>query len=510
MARLLTVCIITILTTIPVFAQSVDTAWTRRYNGSGDYFDEANDMAIDKAGNAYVTGVSSGNGTGFDYSTIKYDSEGNEVWVKTYDNGSDYAFAVAADNWGNVSVAGRSDGAGTYEDYVTIKYTPEGDTAWLRRYNRSGYSKDYAFDVAVDATGMVYVTGYTELNASNEDYLTMKYYPFFGDTAWVRTYDGKANYLDEAFAITVDDSGNVYVTGQSYGNGTYWDYLTIKYYSNGDTAWTRRYDGPAHYWDWAIAIATDDYGNVYVTGGSYGVGSNFDYVTIKYYPNGDAAWIRTYDGPGNYVDMAYTISVDNNGNVYVSGGSYGIGSGLDYLTIRYRPNGDVAWVRRYDGPGHGEDVTNALALDVLANVYVTGGSSDSASLSSDYCTIKYDSSGNELWLKRYNGPGDGYDVAHAISVDGSGNVYVTGGSAGSGTDVDYLTIKYVQFLCGDANADGKVSLPDIVFVVSYLFKHGRPPEPMQCGDANNDGKVTIADIVYLVAYLFKFGPPPIC
>jgi len=53
-------------------------------------------------------------------------------------------------------------------------------------------------------------------------------------------------------------------------------------------------------------------------------------------------------------------------------------------------------------------------------------------------------------------------------------------------------------------------LPDIVFVVSYLFKHGRPPEPMQCGDANNDGKVTIADIVYLVAYLFKFGPPPIC
>ncbi|MCJ7458792.1 MAG: dockerin type I repeat-containing protein [candidate division Zixibacteria bacterium] len=63
---------------------------------------------------------------------------------------------------------------------------------------------------------------------------------------------------------------------------------------------------------------------------------------------------------------------------------------------------------------------------------------------------------------------------------------------------------------GDANGDGNVTVADIVYLVSYLFKHGPAPASIQSGDANCDGKVTIADIVYLVSYLFKGGPPPGC
>jgi parallel beta-helix repeat protein len=78
---------------------------------------------------------------------------------------------------------------------------------------------------------------------------------------------------------------------------------------------------------------------------------------------------------------------------------------------------------------------------------------------------------------------------------------------------DYVTYRpYLRrsYICGDANGDEKVNLADIVYLVSYVFKHGPAPVPLARGDANGDGKVNIADIVYLVAYLFKGGPPPKC
>ena len=106
------------------------------------------------------------------------------------------------------------------------------------------------------------------------------------DTAWIRTYNGPANEDDGAYAIAVDASGNVYVTGYSWSYGTWEDYLTIKYYPNGDTAWVRRYNGPENRLDRAYSIAVDDSGNVYVTGFSGGVwpeNAYSDYATIKYF-----------------------------------------------------------------------------------------------------------------------------------------------------------------------------------------------------------------------------------
>jgi hypothetical protein len=66
------------------------------------------------------------------------------------------------------------------------------------------------------------------------------------------------------------------------------------------------------------------------------------------------------------------------------------------------------------------------------------------------------------------------------------------------------------FKCGDVNGTGDVSLADIVYLISYLFKFGPEPDPQYCGDTNGDGNVSLSDIVYLIAYLFKFGPEPVC
>mgnify|MGYP001579076366 CR=1 FL=1 len=93
------------------------------------------------------------------------------------------------------------------------------------------------------------------------------------------------------------------------------------------------------------------------------------------------------------------------------------------------------WVARYNGPGNRDDSAYAIAVDGSGNVYVTGYSYNS-STHNDYVTVKYDTNGNELWTARYNGPGNSLDVARAMAVDDSGNVYVTGESLGSGTDRD--------------------------------------------------------------------------
>jgi hypothetical protein len=98
----------------------------------------------------------------------------------------------------------------------------------------------------------------------------------------------------------------------------------------------RTYNGPGNYEDYAYAIAVDDSGNVYVTGESWGSGANHVYATIKYYPDGDTAWVRTYNGQGNYYGGAYAIAVDGSGNVYVTGRSGGSWTNYDYATIKYK------------------------------------------------------------------------------------------------------------------------------------------------------------------------------
>lgn len=100
-------------------------------------------------------------------------------------------------------------------------------------------------------------------------------------------------------------------------------------------------------------------------------------------------WIAAYNYPGNSVDVANALTVDHAGNVYVTGYSYGVGTSRDYATIKYNKHGNQLWIEMYDGPGNNSDVARALAVDDTGNVYVTG-YSDELGTFSVYTTIKYD------------------------------------------------------------------------------------------------------------------------
>jgi len=245
--------------------------WRARYDHFGNV-DNALAIAVDISGNVYVTGDS-----GPDYATVKYDSTGQQQWVARYNGG--VAEAIALDGLGNVYVTGFS-GVGTGSDYATIKYNSVGQEQWVARYNGPGNGWDIAVAIAVDASGNTYVTGQSTSN-TGLDYATIKYNSA-GQETWIARYNGPDNRDDQGRAIALDGFGNVYVTGSSGGANGFADYATVKYNSAGQEQWVARYNGPGNNNDYATGIAVDGLGNVYVTGQSIGSGSDFDYATIKY------------------------------------------------------------------------------------------------------------------------------------------------------------------------------------------------------------------------------------
>jgi hypothetical protein len=169
--------------------------------------------------------------------------------------------------------------------------------------------------------------------------------------------------LDQATAIAVDGNGNVVVTGESAGSAGNADYATIKYSGAGVPLWTNRYNGPGNDYDGAWAVAVDGSGNVLVTGES--IGSNFfsDITTIKYSSVGVGLWTNRYNGPAEDYDYGQAIAADNNGNVFVTGVSWA----ADFLRLRDRSlpsTGVLLWDKFYSGAADTDDAATAMALDV--------------------------------------------------------------------------------------------------------------------------------------------------
>lgn len=418
-----------------MFAQPVQQVWVRTYDSLPG---SSSAMAIDTAQNVIVTGSIHLTSGRTDWCTIKYNTSGTQQWVAIYDgiptsNGINTPTSIGVDSQGNIYVTGYSERSGFgSDDYCTIKYNPNGVQQWVARYNTGTGSKNDAEDIDIDNSGNIYVTGYSTGNGTGFDIATIKYNSN-GDSLWVKRYDDPQHYDDIANSIALDNNGNIFVCGEI---GSSYNILTIKYNSSGIQQWAN-----IGVMGNLKKVKTDNYGNSYITGWEQ-IGTRNDFVTIKYNSSGIQQWKADYNYLGTNFSSDYSNDLvpDNQGNVYVTGRSLGSGTNWDYATIKYNSSGIQQWVQRYNGTGNDYDEANAITCDSIGNVYITGRTL-SNNTDFDCTTIKYNANGLQQWIIDYNDPFNKGDCATSILIDKTNSILISGFSYNS-----MVTIKYTQLM----------------------------------------------------------------
>ena len=260
---------------------------------------------------------------------------------------------------------------------------------------------------------------------------------------WVKQFGTSDN--DGANSVAVDPSGNVYVTGSTYGalpgqkSSGDRDAFVRKYDSSGVELSTQQFG--TNKGDEANSVTTDSSGNIYIAGITYGTLpsqeslSKSDAFIRKYDPSGKEIWAKQFGT--NEEAGAVSITTDPSGNVYVAGTTNGTlpgqtsSGGQDAFVRKYDSKGNQLWTQQFGT--NGVDVANSATTDSKGNVYVTGltdGAFPGQKLLgvNDVYIKKYDSEGEEIWIKQFGT--DGMDTAKSIAIDSSGNIYVAGETYG--------------------------------------------------------------------------------
>jgi uncharacterized membrane protein (UPF0136 family) len=437
------------------FDASGNHVWAKGMGGAD--LDYGSSLALDGSGNVLLTGYFTGTvdfdpgvGTANLISTAtsyassndiflaKFDASGNYVWAKSIGGaGEDHGLALALDGSGNVLLAGRFNNNVDFDPGVGIQ-------------NRS----------AASTLGNGFFASYTSASG-----VFVSVGALFSGSATNVTSQG----------ITRDGSGNVYVTGYFSGTVDFdpgagtanltvegsSDIFLAKYDASGNYVWANRMGGTDQ--DQGLSLAMDGSGNVLLTGYFKGTadfdpgagtanltsaGGN-DIFLAKYNASGSYVWAKAMGGTGT--DQGLSLALDGSGNVlltgYFNGTAYfdpgGSTTNLvsagssDLFLAKYDASGNYVWAKRMGGTSTDQGLS--LALDGSGNVLLTGffrntvdfdpdptGIADRISLGNDDIFLaKYDASGNYVWAKGMGGSA-GADRGISLTLDGSGNVLLTG------------------------------------------------------------------------------------
>ncbi len=319
---------------------------------------------------------------------------------------------------------------------------PQVNVEWFRTYG-AGWGKNFMNDFVMDSSGNSYLTGSVSKNSSNSRTAigTVKFNPN-GDLKWAQNYEGSNFSYAEGKALVVDKNENVYVTGICTDNDSSENYCTIKYNSTGEILWIKKYHSSPGGRDFATDITLDNYNNIYVTGYTYYYGgSQYFWSTLKYDSMGNLIWVTRYEGDLSKGKRSRSIIVDDNQNVYVSGFKLGASNSNEFCTIKYNQSGQQQWISIFDNSGLGDQPSD-MTKDNFGNIYILGQNYGSDGFYTSI--VKYDNNGNEIWNVMTDSTGrvDFSYYLHKISfkLDSENNIYV------ATTYRNYFcTIKYNSF-----------------------------------------------------------------
>ncbi len=415
----------------------------------------------------------------------------SQNWVNSAGgNFNDESYDVEVDAAGNIYTTGYTTAASVfgptislttngYSDIYVSKSDANGNFLWAEVFG--GALADRGYDIAVDPSGNIYVTGYyqgsatfgsTTLTSSggSQDIFILKL-DNAGNVLWVKSEGGAEG--DTGYGITFDNLGNVIVTGQFKGNAQIglnnfssaidpntglpaYDIFISKYDANGNDLWSIQ--GTAKYDDRGLALKTDQNNDIYVTGqfsdtltiaGSQHNNTIFNAgMLIKLDPAGNEIWFKRM---GAVQTLVYDLEIDNQGDLYITGDFLGqmiiIGSsGNSFLNgnntyrifiIKFDSAGEVLWMREDDS--NSEVSSKAITLDSNQDPYISGtfkcvfdefadslGSGLFNSVGyNDIFITKYNNTGQIQWMKQYGGPMD--DYCSGIAISQINNPIISGG-----------------------------------------------------------------------------------
>ena len=223
-----------------------------------------------------------------------------------------------------------------------------------------------------------------------------------GQSYWTKTYGRVAGF----YAIQPTNDGNFLIAGSDTNSRG----ELIKIKPNGDTLWTKTYDGGEVNGFYAIQPTTD--GNFLIAGGIiYGAGNGW---LIKIKPNGDTLWTKTFDGAGTNEFSA--IQPTSDGNFLIVGGTQ-----VGGLLIKIKPNGDILWTKTFDGVGYSYFYAIQPATDgnfLIAGFFYSAGNYNG-------WLIKIKQNGDTLWTKTYDV--NERDKFYAMQATADGNFLITNG-----------------------------------------------------------------------------------
>lgn len=445
-------------------AQPVDFLWTVQVEGDG-FFDDGRDIATDAAGNIILAGQFEGSATfgdttlssfgSADIYLAKYDADGNVLWAtQAGGNNFDEGIAVAVDEAGNIFLSGHFVETASFEDtsltslgfqdIFLAKYDAAGNLHWVKQ--AGGTETDIGIDMAVDNSGNVALCGFFS-GSSTFDNTTLTSVGF--EDVFVARFDSNGNVLwavqgggdgtDNCFGLTTDSANNVIISGvfaetASFGSTSltsvgFVDIFVAKYDSDGNVLWAKQAGGAD--FDSGSGVAADASGNIVVTGtfGSFGPptggSASFGNITLNSAGLGDI-FVAKYDSDGNVLwakqagsssfDSGQDIATDNAGNIVVTGGfneqaTFGdttmVSNGfLDVFIAKYDSDGNVLWVKQ--GGGSDFDTGISIATNSAGDILTTGSFNGTANFDNTTLTS---GGGQDIFIVKIAGGLTGIDDA---------------------------------------------------------------------------------------------------